>query len=100
MHLLFTCVANSDYILVNSSNVTFMSGQSSTNMPTQCTQLVILNDVILENDENFMVQLASKSDQVEITNTAEQAEVVIREDSADCESLNFMLQIAATNSNF
>ena len=48
--------------------------------------LVILNDDILEYEENFMVQLASRSDEVEITATGEQAEIVIREDSADCKS--------------
>jgi hypothetical protein len=53
-------------------------------MPTQCIDLDILNDDILEEDENFMIQLASRSDEVEITAAGEQAEVVIREDSTDC----------------
>jgi hypothetical protein len=53
-------------------------------MPTQCLDLVILNDNILEDDENFMIQLASRSDEVVITAAGEQAEVVIREDSGDC----------------
>ena len=87
MHLLFTSAANSDYTSVNSSALTFTSGQSSSNMPTQCRELVILNDDILEYDENFMIQLASRSDEVEITTTGEQADVVIREDTADCKSI-------------
>ena len=87
MHHLLTSVANSDYIPVNSSTLTFMSGQSSNNMPTQCTALVILNDNTLEYDENFMIQLASRSDEVEITAAGERAEVVIREDIEDCKSI-------------
>lgn len=61
-----------------------MPGQSSSNMPTQCLDLVILNDNILEYNETFMVQLASRSNEVEITAAGEQAEVVIREDNTDC----------------
>ena len=53
-------------------------------MPTQCTALVILNDNILEDDETFLVQLASRSNEVVITAMGEQAEVVIMEDNADC----------------
>jgi hypothetical protein len=81
---IFISIANSDYVTVTSSALTFMSGQSSNNMSTQCTDLVILNDDILEYDENFMIQLSSRSDEVIITAAGEQAEVVIREDSADC----------------
>ena len=83
-------VANNDYVTVNSSALTFTSGQSSSNMPTQCLGLVIINDNILEDDETFMVQLASRSDEVEITAAGEQAEVVIREDSVDCK-LTFII---------
>lgn len=92
LNLLFTSAANSDYISVNSSALTFTSGQSSSNMPTQCRELVILNDDILEYDENFMIQLASRSDEVAITTTGEQAEVVIREDNADCMSIILFIQ--------
>jgi hypothetical protein len=62
-------------------------------MPTQCIDLVILNDNILEDDENFMIQLASWSDEVMITAAGEQAEVVIREDSADCKLITVFLSI-------
>ena len=53
-------------------------------MPTQCAELVVRNDNILEDDETFLVQLTSRSDQVVITSGGEQAEVVIREDNTDC----------------
>ena len=87
----FTHVADSDYVSVNSSALTFISGQSSTNMSMQCTELVILNDNILEYDENFMVQLASRSDEVVITTaivglTGGLADVVIMEDAGDRKS--------------
>ena len=82
--ILLQSAANSDYVPVNSSAVTFTSGQSSNNMPTQCAELVVRNDNILEDDETFLVQLTSRSDQVVITSGGEQAEVVIREDNTDC----------------
>ena len=83
-------VANSDYVTVNSSALTFTSGQSSSNMPTQCLDLdIILNDDILENDENFVIQLVSNSDELEITEEGEQADVVIREDTVDCKLITY-----------
>ena len=70
--------------MVNSSALTFTSGQSSSNMPTQCIDLDILNDDILEYNENFIIQLVNRTNKVEITATGEQSEVVIQEDNADC----------------
>ena len=80
---IFISIANSDYVTVILSALTFTSGQSSNNMPTQCIDLVILNDNILEYNETFMVQLASWSNKVVITAAGQQAEVVIMEDNAD-----------------
>lgn len=65
-------------------------------MPTQCSALVILNDNILEDDETFLVQLESRSDEVVITAMGEQAEVVVMEDNADC-NLPFRQTIAYKN---
>jgi hypothetical protein len=62
-------------------------------MPTQCIDLVILNDDILEDDENFMIQLVNRSNLVEITAAGEQAEVIIREDSSDCKLITVFLTI-------
>ena len=52
-------------------------------MPTQCIDLIILNDNILEYSETFMIQLTSRSNNVAITAAGQQAEVVILEDNAD-----------------
>ena len=84
MKIFIISIANSDYVTVFLSSLTFTSGQSSSNMPTQCIDLVILNDDILEySNEMFIVQLASWSNKVVITAAGQQAEVVIREDNAD-----------------
>ena len=80
-------VANSDYVSVNSSALTFTSGQSFNNMPIQCSELVVLNDNILEDNETFSIQLTNRSDQVVITSGGEQAEVVIVEDDTDCKCM-------------
>ena len=59
-------------------------------MPTQCLDLdIILNDDILENDENFVIQLVSNSDELEITEEGEQADVVIREGTVDCKLITY-----------
>ena len=52
-------------------------------MPVQCTELIVLNDDILEDNETISVRLSSKSDQVIITPSREEAEVIIREDDTD-----------------
>ena len=70
---------------MNSCGLTFFSGQSVSNMPTQCTDLVIINDDILEVSETFSIRLVSRSSKVIIASGREQAEVVIMEDSIDRE---------------
>ena len=52
-------------------------------MSTQCVQLAVLDDIILEGSENFTVQLMTQSSQVVIDGSRDQAEVVIREDNID-----------------
>ena len=52
-------------------------------MSTQCVQLAVLDDTILEGSENFTVQLSTQSSQVVIDGSRDQAEVVIREDNVD-----------------
>ena len=52
-------------------------------MSTQCADLPVLDDTVLEGTENFTVRLTSQSSQVVIQTTREQAEVVIREDNVD-----------------
>ena len=61
-----------------------MSGQSDSNMRIQCANLTVLDDNILENDETFSVRLSSSSNKVYITYLRDQAEIIIREDDADC----------------
>lgn len=51
-----------------------------------CTDLMTLDDTILENNENFTVILSSQSNQVIITSGREQASVVINEDNMDSKS--------------
>ena len=74
---------NSDYLPLDSLGLTFSSGQSFNSMPVQCTELIVLNDDILEDNETISVRLSSKSDQVIITPSREEAEVIIREDDTD-----------------
>lgn len=69
---------------MDSRGLTFTSGQSVNDMSIQCTELDILNDNILEDDETFLVRLSSGSAQVIITTARQEADVVIREDAADC----------------
>ena len=57
-------------------------------MPIKCTELDVIDDNILENDETFSVGLSSRSNQVYITIGREQAEVIIREDETDCKCIH------------
>ena len=70
---------------MNSRGLTFVSGQSSSNMRTQCTNLTILNDDILEARETFSIRLTSQSSEVIITAGQDEAEVNIVEDNIDRE---------------
>ena len=72
-----------DYVRVSSRELTFLSGQSSTNMSTSCTELEILDDIALEDQETFSVVLTSRLTEVIITSGREQAQVLINEDSLD-----------------
>ena len=81
---LLSIAANRDYIPASYRLLRFVSGQSASNMPTQCANLTVLDDNILENDETFSVGLSSMTNQVYITYGREQAEVIIREDDTDC----------------
>ena len=76
-----------DYLPVYSLGLTFSSGQSSDSMPTQCTDLVVRDDNILEGNETFAIRLTSLSDEVRITTGREQATVVIKEDNVDSKFL-------------
>ena len=80
--LLYT--ENSDYVPVDSQRLTFLSGQSSNSMSTQCGELVVLNDAALEANETVSVRLTSESPQVIITAGRAEAEVIIQEDANDC----------------
>lgn len=53
-------------------------------MTTQCVNLTVLNDTILEGNETFKIQLMNQSDIVRISRGRDQAQVVIREDDVDC----------------
>ena len=62
----------------------FRSGQSSSNASIQCTELDVLNDDNLENNETFSVRLSSNSDHVRVTIDREIAHIIIEEDITDC----------------
>ena len=53
-------------------------------MTTQCVNLTVLNDTILEGNETFKIQLMNQSNIVRITRGRDQAQVVISEDDVDC----------------
>ena len=52
-------------------------------MSSQCTDLVIQDDTILENSENFTISLSSQSSEVNINSGRQQATVTINEDNVD-----------------
>lgn len=56
-------------------------------MPIQCTDLIVLDDNILEYEETLTVGLSRRSNQVYITIGREQARVIIREDDTDCKCM-------------
>ena len=68
---------------MTSRELAFLSGQSSSIMPTSCTELEILNDDALEDQEAFLVIVTSQMTEVEITTGREQAQVLINEDTND-----------------
>jgi hypothetical protein len=86
--LKLTCVhtstENSDYVSVDSQELIFLSGQSSSNMSIQCGELVVLNDTALEANETISIRLTSDSPQVNITAGRADGEVIIQEDDNDC----------------
>lgn len=53
-------------------------------MTTQCINLTVVNDAILEGNETFKIQLMNHSDVVRISRGRDQAQVVISEDDVDC----------------
>ena len=73
-----------DYLPVDSFELVFTSGKSSTNTSIQCMELDVLNDDNLENNEIFLVRLSSNSDHVVISAGRELAHIVIEEDITDC----------------
>ena len=89
-------IVSSDYLPVHSLGLTFSSGQSSDSMPTQCTDLIVQDDNILEGNETFTIRLTSLSDEVRISTGREQATVVIREDNVDSK---FLYNIITNNVN-
>ena len=77
-------VENSDYMPVVSQGLTFIAGQSSSSMSTQCGELVVLNDAILEGNETISISLTSESPHVIVTAGKAEAQVIIQEDANDC----------------
>ena len=69
---------------MESLELMFDSGQSSNNASIQCTELDVLNDDNLENNETFSVRLSSNSDHVRVTVDRETAHIIIEEDISDC----------------
>ncbi len=79
-----TSTENIDYVSVDSQELIFLSGQSSSNMSIQCGELIVLNDTALEANETISIHLTSDSPQVNITAGRAEAEVIIQEDDNDC----------------
>ena len=77
-------IENSDYMPVVSQGLTFIAGQSSSSMSTQCGELVVLNDAILEGNETISISLTSESPHVIVTAGKAEAQVIIQEDANDC----------------
>ena len=81
MFLVYSTVPAQDYQSVN-TQLTFTSGQ--TNGGTQCTNLQVLDDSILESDENFTLQLsADDTSLATITTGTDSSVVIIGEDPTD-----------------
>ena len=68
---------------MTSQELAFLSGQSSNIMPTSCTDLEILDDEVLEDQEAFSVVVTSQMTEVVITSGREQTQVLIDEDGED-----------------
>ena len=79
--------ANADYVVADSLELTFISGQSANNAPSQCVELVVLDDNVLEITETINITLFSRSNYVVITAGRELAYIEIEEDNFDCELL-------------
>ncbi len=73
---------------MESQEIIFLSGQSSSNMSIQCGELVVLDDTALEANETISIRLTSESPQVIITAGRAEAEVIIQEDANDCKHLH------------
>ena len=81
MYLVYSAVPTQDFQSVNTQLI-FTSGQTAGD--TQCTNLQILDDSILESDETFNLQLAADDTSVvTITVGADSSVVTIREDPMD-----------------
>jgi hypothetical protein len=83
-----TSIGNSDYVSVESQELIFSSGQSSSSMSIQCGDLVVLDDTALEANETISIRLTSESPQVILTTGRAEAEVIIQEDVSDCKYLH------------
>ena len=86
---------DSDYNRVTSRELSFQSGQSSSIMPTSCTELEILNDDVLEDQEAFLVVVTSQMTEVVITSGREEAQVLIDEDANDSTLKEFLFMDTA-----
>ena len=69
---------------MDSQGLIFSSGESSSNISTQCGELVVLDDTVLETNETISIRLTTESPQVIITAERAEAEVIIQEDATDC----------------
>ena len=69
---------------MDSQGLIFSSGESLSSMSTQCGELVVLDDRVLETNETISIRLTSESPQVIITAGKAEAEVIIQEDATDC----------------
>ena len=76
---------------VVSQGLTFIAGQSSSSMSTQCGELVVLNDAILEGNETISISLTSESPHVIVTAGKAEAQVIIQEDANDCKYIGSLM---------
>ena len=78
---LYSAVYNVDYTL-DSTEITFTSGQNQSYNNTQCKTITVLDDSILEYNESFTLSLvAAHPVMIQPINTTT---VVIIEDGSDC----------------
>ena len=80
-------IENSDYIGETALSVEFLPGHFSG--IHRCTNVTLLNDIIVEYDEEFEVILKENSSRLEVNHERNTTHITILEDEDDCKSSNW-----------